>query len=282
MVARTLDELADQTRLADAGVADEGDDLARSVVRAALSLAKAVELRRTADEAREPAHRGSLEAIAGWAGAGELVDVDGLGQALDGHGAVRRRRHVALCEAQRLRREQRRARTGELLHARREVRGLADRGVVHVQVAADRAHHDLAGVEAHPDLHAARRGRRTFGRDPPDAIVHAERRVGGAHRVVLVGKRRAEDGHDAVAEHLVDRALVAMDRLHHRLDHGVEELARLLGIAVGQELEGALHVGEEHGDLLALVRERAARGADPFGEVARRIDVRRGEARRGR
>ena len=46
---------------------------------AALSLAQAVELRRPADEAREPAHRGRLQAVAGWAGAGELVDVDGLG-----------------------------------------------------------------------------------------------------------------------------------------------------------------------------------------------------------
>ena len=73
--------------------------------------------------------------------------------------------------------------------------------------------------------------------------------------MVLVGERRAEQRHDAVAHHLVDRALVAVDGLHHPLEDGIEELARLLGVAVGQELHRALEVGEEHGDLLALAFE---------------------------
>ena len=46
-----------------------------------------------------------------------------------------------------------------------------------------------------------------------------------------------------------------MHRLHHVLEDGVEELARLLGIAVGEQLHRALEVGEEHGDLLALTLE---------------------------
>jgi hypothetical protein len=52
--------------------------------------------------------------------------------------------------------------------------------------------------------------------------------------VVLVGQRCAEEGHDAIAHHLVDGALVAMHRLHHPLEHGIEDLAGVLGIAVGQ------------------------------------------------
>ena len=70
-----------------------------------------------------------------------------------------------------------------------------------------------------------------------------------------MGERRAEQRHDAVAHHLVDGALVAMDGLHHPLEDGIEELARLLGIAVGEQLHRALEVGEEDGDLLALALE---------------------------
>src|SRR5207244_8469407 len=45
------------------------------------------------------------------------------------------------------------ARARGLFHARGEMRRLTDRRVVHVQVIADRADHDLAGVEPDADLH---------------------------------------------------------------------------------------------------------------------------------
>ena len=76
--------------------------------------------------------------------------------------------------------------------------------------------------------------------------------------MVLVGERGAEERHDPVAHDLVDGALVAVDGFHHALEHGVEELARLLGIAVGEQLHRALQVGEEHGDLLALALQRGS------------------------
>jgi hypothetical protein len=41
-------------------------------------------------------------------------------------------------------------------------------------------------------------------------------------------------------------------RLHHPFEDGVEERARLLGVAVGEQLHRALEIGEEHGHLLAL------------------------------
>ena len=49
-------------------------------------------------------------------------------------------------------------------------------------------------------------------------------------------ERRAEQRHDPVAHHLVDRALVAVDRFHHVLEHRIEDLPRFLGIAVGEQL----------------------------------------------
>jgi hypothetical protein len=43
-------------------------------------------------------------------------------------------------------------RVSELLHACCEVRRLADRRVIHREVATDGAHHDLTGVQSHADL----------------------------------------------------------------------------------------------------------------------------------
>ena len=73
--------------------------------------------------------------------------------------------------------------------------------------------------------------------------------------MVLVGEGRAEERHDPVAHDLVDRALVAVDGLHHPFQDGIEELPRLLGVPVGEELHRALEVGEEHRHLLALALE---------------------------
>ena len=108
-------------------------------------------------------------------------------------------------------------------------------------------------------------------------LLHPERRVAGAHGVVLMGQRRAEEGHDAVAHHLVDRALVAVDGVHHALEHRVEELARLLGVAVGEQLHRALEVGEEDRDLLALAFEGGLGGEDLLGEVLGGVGLRGGE-----
>ena len=41
---------------------------------------------------------------------------------------------------------------GEALDPRRQVGGLADRGVVHVEVAPDGADDDLAGIQPDPNL----------------------------------------------------------------------------------------------------------------------------------
>jgi hypothetical protein len=89
--------------------------------------------------------------------------------------------------------------------------------------------------------------------------------------MVLVGQRGAEQRHDPVAHHLVYRALVPMHGLHHVLEHGIEEVARLFGVAIGEQLHRALEVGEQHGDLLALALEGALRSQDLLGEMARGI-----------
>jgi hypothetical protein len=153
------------------------------------------------------------------------------------------------------------------------MRRLADRRVVHVQVAADGADDDLARVEPDPDLHVDAVRAARLRRVALHELLHPERRITGAHGVVLVGERRPEERHDPVAHHLVDGALVAVDGLHHPLQYRVEQLPSFLGIPVGEELHRALQVSEEHGHLLALAFQRALRGEDLVGQVLGGIRV---------
>jgi hypothetical protein len=97
--------------------------------------------------------------------------------------------------------------------------------------------------------------------------------------VVLVGERGAEERHDPVAHDLVHGALVAVHGFHHPFQHWVEQLARLLGITVGEQLHRALEVGEEHRHLLALALESGLGGEDLLGEVLGGVGVWGGKAR---
>jgi hypothetical protein len=51
-------------------------------------------------------------------------------------------------------------------------------------------------------------------------------------------------------------ALVAVNGLHHVLQHRVQYLPGLFGVAIGEQLHRALEVREEHRHLLALSLQR--------------------------
>jgi hypothetical protein len=159
------------------------------------------------------------------------------------------------------------------------MRALTDSRVVHVQIRADRPHYHLARVETHADLDGHPEAAKHVLGVALHRILHPQRRIAGADRVVLMGERRAEERHDPVAHHLVDGALVAVDRLHHVFEHGVEELARLFGVPIGQQLHRALQVSEEHGDLLTLAFDGRFGGEDLLGEMFGGVGFRRAEAR---
>ncbi len=89
--------------------------------------------------------------------------------------------------------------------------------------------------------------------------------------MILVGDRRAEERHDPVAHDPVHGTLVAVDCLDHAFEHGVEELLRILGIAIGKHLHRALDIGEQHGDLLALAVDGRPCGEDLIGEMPGRV-----------
>ena len=161
--------------------------------------------------------------------------------------------------------------------------GLANGGVIHVEIIANGAHHDLARVEPHAHLQEGDPvGPLDFGGILLHGGLHAQGGIAGPYRMVFMGQGRPKEGHNAVAHHLVDGALIAMHRGHHAFQHGIEELAGLLRIAVRQQLHGALEVGKQHRDLLAFAFQGTARGEDLLRKIGRGVgEWRRGAAGRG-
>ena len=73
------------------------------------------------------------------------------------------------------------------------------------------------------DLDAA--GAAQLGRLDAHGALDRQRRIAGAHGVVLMRDRRAEQRHDAVAQDPVDRTLVAVDAVHHHAERRIQNAA---------------------------------------------------------
>jgi len=82
-----------------------------------------------------------------------------------------------------------------------------------------------------------------------------------------MGNGSPKQGHDAIAEHLVHRALVAMHGVHHTVQGRVQELLSGLRVEVPDQFGGVLDVGKQHGDLLAFTFQVRAGVEDFFGEI---------------
>jgi hypothetical protein len=259
--------LPDQSRLPDARLPDEGGHLTGPRSRPTDGLAHLFQLRLPADEPGEAAGRRRVQPRAKWPSSRHLIEVDRRAQALDGHRAERRDRDEPFRETEHVGGQQGRVGLGQLLQARGQMRGLPDRRVVHPQIAADGAHDHLARVQADADLdHDTVTPPYLLG-IATNRRLHLEGGVACPHGMILVGHRRPEEGHDPIAHHLVHRPLVMVDGLHHALEHRVQELPRLLGVPVSQELHRALEVREEDRHLLAFAFEGALRGEDLLREV---------------
>jgi hypothetical protein len=90
-------------------------------------------------------------------------------------------------------------------------------------------------------------------------FLHGQGGVAGAHGVVLMRHRRSKQCHDAVAHDLIHRALIAVHSRHQALEHRIQDVPRLFGVAVGEQFHRALEVGEQYRDLLAFALQGAAR-----------------------
>ena len=68
-----------------------------------------------------------------------------------------------------------------------------------------------------------------------------------------------------------------MDRVHHQLEGGIDEVPRFFGIKVFDESGGVFDIGKEGGNGFALTVRDTARlhcglfSQDPFGQMLRRI-----------
>ena len=91
--------------------------------------------------------------------------------------------------------------------------------------------------------------------------------VAGALGVILVRDRRAEERHDAFAGEFVDETLAALDAVGEEAEEALHDLRPRFGIELFRQLHRSLHVGEEHGHLLALAFEGGLRLPDLLGEV---------------
>ena len=152
--------------------------------------------------------------------AGVLVDDRRLGRAagdvIDEHAAGRR----------------------DALQPRGGVDGVAEHGALAVDAAL---HGGPAGQHADAELEARKAHLLTERRNG------ARQRQRGTHRplrIVLVRDRRAPDGHDGVADELLDRPAEALDQAPAALEVAAEQLAHLLRVAMLGERRVAHEVRE--------------------------------------
>src|SRR6266542_3986610 len=99
------------------------------------------------NKARESAHGCGLQPRAHWARAHNLIDFNRLPKTLHIDQANWLDLHIALSEAKSVRRHHDRSWRRHMLHPRSQMGCLPDRGVVHLEIAADGSHHDLSGVQ---------------------------------------------------------------------------------------------------------------------------------------
>src|SRR5207249_9837536 len=95
------------------------------------------------------------------------------------------------------------------------------------------------------------------------------------------GYASSRQRHDAIAHYLVDRPLVPVNGAHHQPEHEIKTLARILRVALSEQLHRALEVGEEDRDLCALALKGGLGRKDLLGEVLWRIGLGRCEPQFG-
>ena len=157
-----------------------------------LHAADLLELGCASDEWAETPPDGRLQPRSHRTGAGRLIDFDRLRDAPDGHRAERLDLDKSFHQAKGVTGEANGPGGRKLLHARREMGRLPDRGVVHPEVTPHGSNHDLAGVQPDADLDfdtvpAPRPFRVLLPR-----VLHSERGVARPEGMVLMRDRRTE------------------------------------------------------------------------------------------
>ena len=151
--ARRMRELVEEAGFPDPWLPDDRHHLAVPGPGLLQSLVQGRQFRLPPHKGSQPSRCKRLQARAGRASAHQLAHLHGRGQPLDGHRAQGGDLDPALRQPQGVGRQPNAPGRRELFHAGRQVRGLANGGVVHVQIVANGPHHHLPRVQADPDLH---------------------------------------------------------------------------------------------------------------------------------
>ena len=85
--------------------------------------------------------------------------------------------------------------------------------------------------------------------------------------MILMGNGGTEKGHDAIAQDLVHRALVAVNSVHHTAQGRIDELLSGFWIAIPDQLGGVLNVGEQDRHLVPFPFQAMAGIEDFLGEI---------------
>ena len=268
-----LRERVQETRLPDPRVADQPDELPRAGTRALPALEQKPALGLAPDEGSRPVRGVFFDASPRAARPEDAVEDEHLLDAL--HGVLFRSRchEQARDELVRRRRDRQAVRLGQLLHSRRDVRGLAEDRARR----APRALVDDDPTRMDPDARRElERAIRETEVQLADGVEDREPRAHGALRVVAVRLGVAEVGEHAVAEVLRDVSAEAQHRRLGRVVKRAHHVAPLLGIEAPAERRGADEVREDHADLAPLSARRRLAGART---LARRGLARLSEAR---
>ena len=285
-VARAPAELVEQARLADSRLADDKHDLAVPGARQGERGLERLELAPAPDERREPAMGPGVEPRPAFARRLDGPRADGL--RLAAHRQLTERSGVEVVGDEPVRglADHDRSRLRGLLQARGDVGRVADRRIVHPEVAADAADDDEPAIEALAHLEGEGALALQLALIVLEGTLDAERGAHGPLRMILVSDRSAEECHDAVTEELVHRAFVPVHLGQHDLERVLHQRVHVLGVEPGRERGEPGDVHEEDSDLLTLTLEGGLGGEDAVGEmlggVRRRAREVRGSAARER
>jgi hypothetical protein len=262
-----LAELVDQTGLAAAGVSDNRHYLWESLRDALEARDDLGYFGVAASQGRQPPRLGDCHRRIDAACPGNLKGGHGLALALDLERSAGT--HIEEAPHQSLGgfADEHRAWFRQRLKPRGEVRGVADRRVVGLEIAADRADHHWTGVDA--DAHeklGALPAANLLG-ELHDGVADRQRGRDRAVGRVLVGDRCAEQSHEAVAGDLVDDALDPVDFTEGEPQVLVQQIMVLLGVEPLGDRGRPNEVAEEDRDELPLPGDAAARIADLAREV---------------
>ena len=155
----------------------------------------------------------------------------------------------------------------EGLDAGGDVYAVADDRVVEAAGGADVAGDDAGGVDADADGEGRSALGGEFGVEGFQGGFHREGGGEGAVGVVAVGHRGAEEGHDRVADKLVDDAAVGFEGGAHAVEVAVEEGEEFGGGELLAEGGEAAEIGEEDGDLAFLATEGGAVAEELGGDL---------------